>query len=113
VQTALASRRLDDPVGFRFDLLRVAARSLLSASDTPERLRALVHLLLDVVNGSGALSTTIPDSWTRERLLFVGPDGDEVVSIAVLPDEPLQFCYGDIGFDEAFGRISTYVHSVR
>lgn len=112
VQTALASKRLDDPVGFRFDLLRVAARSVLRAADDELSARALTDALLDIVHRRGQLSTTIPDSWTRERLLFVGPPANEVIAIAVVPDEFLQFDYGERTFGEAMEQITEYAGSL-
>lgn len=112
VQVALASKRIDDPEGFRFDLLRVAARSVL-ATDGPEAtLRPIVDRLLRVLQSNGHMSTTIPDSWTRERLLFVGPDRDEVCVIAVTPNEPLSFDYGELDQAEALERIDRYIEAL-
>ena len=112
VQTALASKRLDDPVGFRFDLLRVAARSVLRAADDEMSSRALANALLDVLHQRGDFSTTIPDSWTRERLLFVGPEADEVLAIAVVPDEFLQFDYGERTLGESIELVTEYARSL-
>lgn len=112
VQTALASKRLDDPVGFRFDLLRVAARSVLQSAGDDASHRPLVNALLDVIHRGGELSTTIPDSWTRERLLFVGAGNAEVVSITLIPDEPLQFDFGETELGTAIHRITAYADSL-
>jgi len=112
VQTALASKRLDDPTGFRFDLLRVAARSVLRAADDETPKQTLANALLDVLHLGGELSTTIPDSWTRERLLFVGPGANEVLCIAVVPDERLQFDYGETAYGSAIDRLTAYSTSL-
>ncbi len=111
VQVALASKRVDDAEGFRFDLMRVAARSVLAA-EGGERLRPVVDRLLQVLQLGGELSTTIPDSWTRERLLFVGPAGGEACSIVVIPDEPLVFDYGDLEEAGALERIDRYIDTL-
>ena len=108
VNMALDSTRLHDPEAVRDDLLTVAIRSIDATDEAPEHKTALAETLEQIVRRGGELSTSIPNSWNRRRVLHVGPVDQARATLAVSPDEPLRFNDGEIDLDDGVREVRRY-----
>ena len=108
VSMALDNDRLDDPEGFRSDLLAVAIRSVDTTDDAVEDKETIVLVLTEIVERGGQISTTIPNSWNRRRVLHIGPADEASAVLSIAPDQPLLFSDGEIDLDAGLRSVKQY-----
>ncbi|MGI9606063.1 MAG: hypothetical protein ACR2P0_07995 [Acidimicrobiales bacterium] len=108
VSMALDQTRLDEPERFRDALLAHAIESVALSENAPADVTAVANALEQVVRRRGEISTTIPSSWNKQRILHVGPPTDEVAEVSVMPGQPIRFSYGDVSIGEGIENLEAY-----
>jgi len=108
VTMALDSARIEEPEAVRSDLLTLAIRSIDLSDGDPEQKAEISSALHQIVERGGELSTSIPDSWNRSRVLHVGPEGGARATLAVSPDQPLRFNDGEIDLVDGVREVHDY-----
>ena len=84
----------------------IAIRSIDLSDGDPEQKAEISSALHQIVERGGELSTSIPDSWNRSRVLRVGPEGG--ATLAVSPDQPLRFNDGEIDLVDGVREVRDY-----
>lgn len=108
VTMALDSARIDEPEAVRSDLLTLAIRSIEASDEDQEQKTKIAAVLEQIVARGGELSTSIPDSWNRSRVLHVGPEGSARATLAISPDQPLRFNDGEIDLVDGVREVNDY-----
>ena len=88
-------------------LIGAQPHEVIACDSTSVNLSKLIAAALhQIVERGGELSTSIPDSWNRSRVLRVGPEGG--ATLAVSPDQPLRFNDGEIDLVDGVREVRDY-----